>query len=106
MKFHHVKRPGSGLRIKASATSRIRSIGNSKGVILTTQLISSAGIKADDPITIQASDGFIIITQAIQEVNTDLSTWGTEFKLAKAKNGRSEPALFKGFNNEFDETEW
>src|SRR5688500_1788937 len=45
----------------ATYTSRIRAIGNSKGVILNNNLIESAGLNPDLDIVIQAGDGVIII---------------------------------------------
>jgi antitoxin component of MazEF toxin-antitoxin module len=77
-----LKQKGTSFLDEASAdnkfilTTRIRAIGNSKGVILNNQFISSAGLNPDEEVNIIAQKGMIIITQAKSSViNTDLSTW-------------------------------
>jgi antitoxin component of MazEF toxin-antitoxin module len=91
----------------ASYTSRIRAIGNSKGVILTSQLIESAGLKQDADILIQASEGIIVIMQVkATTVNTDLSSWDNQFKTAKKKGAKPEADMFEGMKNDFDLKEW
>ena len=91
----------------ASYTSRIRAIGNSKGVILNNQLLESAGLNQDSDILIQAADGIIVIMQAKDTiVNTDLSSWDKHFKTAIKKGAKPEPDLFEGMKNDFDLNEW
>lgn len=91
----------------ASYTSRIRAIGNSKGVILNSQVIETAGIKPDADILIQAGDGVIVIFQAKETgINTDLSTWDKQFKAAIKKGAKPEKDLFEGIENDFDIKEW
>jgi len=88
-------------------TTRIRAIGNSKGVILNNQFISSAGLNPDEEVNIIAKKGMIIITQAKSSViNTDLSTWDSQFKSAIKKGVQPEGDLFEGMVNEFDKKEW
>ena len=48
---------------KAFITSRLRAIGNSRGVILNSQLIEAAGLNAEADIVIQANEGVITIIQ-------------------------------------------
>jgi antitoxin component of MazEF toxin-antitoxin module len=89
-------------------TSKIRSIGNSSGVILNSQLIKTAGLVPDQDILIQASAGIITIVQVKDTaVNLDRSTWDKQFKSAIKKAG-SEPDsdLFDGMENEFDKKDW
>ena len=87
--------------------SRIRPIGNSKGVILSNQLIEAAGLNANDDIVIQAADGVIYIIQyKSPEVNSDLSTWDKQFKIANKAGNKPEGDLFEGMANEFDKNEW
>lgn len=91
----------------ATYTSRIRAIGNSKGVILNNNLIESAGLKQDLDIVIQAGDGVIIITQVTDsQVNTDLASWDKQFKSAIKKEGKPEGDLFEEMGNDFDLKEW
>jgi len=90
----------------ASYTSRIRAIGNSKGVILNNQLIESAGLSPEMDILIVAAEGAITITQKDAGVNTDISTWDKQFKNAVKKGAKPEGDLFEGMKNDFDEKEW
>ena len=91
----------------ATYTSRIRAIGNSKGVILNNNLIESAGLNLDLEIVIQAGDGVIIITQVnAAGVNTDLASWDKQFKAAIKSRGKTEGDLFEGMGNDFDKNEW
>jgi hypothetical protein len=91
----------------ASYTSRIRAIGNSKGVILNNQLIESAGLSPEMDILIVAAEGKITIMQIKDTgVNTDISTWDKQFKNAIKKGAKPEGDLFEGMKNDFDEKEW
>ena len=91
---------------KESVRSRIRPVGNSKGVILTNQLLKAAGISAEEAISIEAGEGVITISQVKPAVNTDLRTWDAQFKKAIKAGHLPEGDLFEGIENEFDETEW
>jgi antitoxin component of MazEF toxin-antitoxin module len=76
-------------------TSKIRAIGNSKGVILNNEVIKTAGLTPDQDIVIQASNGVITIVQ-IKEmgVNTDLSSWDKQFKDAIKAGVQPEGNIF------------
>lgn len=88
-------------------TTRIRSIGNSNGVILNNQLMDFAGLDTDQDILIRAVDGLITIKQMEKPViNTDLSTWEKQFKAAIKAGNLPEGDLWEGMENEFDKTEW
>jgi antitoxin component of MazEF toxin-antitoxin module len=64
-------------------TSKIRAIGNSRGVILNSQLLDAAGLFPDEDIVIRASDGLITIQRVEKSaVNSNLSTWDKQFKAA------------------------
>jgi antitoxin component of MazEF toxin-antitoxin module len=90
-----------------SYTSRIRAIGNSKGVILNNQLIESAGLNPDMDILIEAAEGIITIMQIKDAgVNTDITTWDKQFKNAIKKGAKPGGDLFEGMKNDFDEKEW
>lgn len=91
----------------ASYVSRIRPIGNSKGIILNNQLLEAAGLKPDVDIVMQAMNGVITIMQTKElRVNTDLSTWDKQFKVAIKRGAKPEGDLFEGIENEFDTKEW
>ena len=109
--YHKVKRQklnsNNNQQPVFSYTSRIRAIGNSKGVILNNQIMEAAGLISEAEVTIQAYNGMITIVKAKKpNVNTDLSTWDKQFKAAKKKGALPENDLFEGMKNDFDETEW
>jgi antitoxin component of MazEF toxin-antitoxin module len=92
---------------EVSYATRIRAIGNSKGVILNGLLMETAGLNTDMDIIIQASKGIIKIMEAKKnEVNTDLSTWDKQFKTAIKNGSAPEKDLFEGLQNNFDSKEW
>jgi antitoxin component of MazEF toxin-antitoxin module len=91
---------------RETVRSRIRPIGNSKGVIFNAQLLQAAGIGSDEEITIEAGDGMITITKVATNVNTDLKTWDAQFKNAIKNGYLPEGDLFDGIENEFDKNEW
>jgi len=91
----------------AQYTTKIRAIGNSKGVILTNQLLDAAGLLADQDIVVQVVNGRLIIEQVKKPVvNTDLSTWDKQFKAAIKAGDIPEGDMWEGMENEFDKTEW
>ena len=88
-------------------TTKVRSIGNSKGVILNSALMDAAGLLADQDILIRAINGRLTIEQVKQPaVNTDLSTWDKQFKAAIKAGDIPEGDMWEGMENEFDKTEW
>lgn len=88
-------------------TSRIRPIGNSRGVILNSQLMETAGLTPEEDILISAWNGLITIRRAeTPAVNTDLSTWDKQFKAAIKAGAKPERDLCDKIENEFDEKEW
>jgi antitoxin component of MazEF toxin-antitoxin module len=91
----------------AEYTTKIRAIGNSKGVILNNQLLDIAGFLADQDILIRAINGQLTIEPVKRYVvNTDLSTWDKQFKAAIKAGDIPEGDMFEGMENEFDKTEW
>lgn len=93
-------------RSRETVISRIRSVGNSKGVILNNHLLKIAGINTEDQIAIEAGEGMITISQAKLSINTDLKTWDAQFKKAIKAGHMPEKDLFEGLENSFDKTEW
>src|SRR5450755_2494538 len=77
-------RPKNGLMVSEptvaySTSTKIRAIGNSRGVILNNRIMEEAGISDESKIIINASSGIItIIAEKIS--HTDISTWEAQFK--------------------------
>jgi antitoxin component of MazEF toxin-antitoxin module len=92
---------------EVSYSSRVRAIGNSKGVILNSQVLEVSGLNPDGDILVQAGKGFITIVSAKSApVNTDLSTWDKHFKSAIKTGMKPETDLFEGLENDFDSKGW
>jgi antitoxin component of MazEF toxin-antitoxin module len=91
-----------------SIFSRIRPIGNSKGVILPNRVIEEAGISPDADLIIQVSDGVILIAEAKSpgSVNTNLLSWDEQFKNVIKMGIKPESDVWDGVRNRFDEEEW
>ena len=86
--------------------SVFRDIGNSKGVIISRKMMDLAGIDTNN-VVIEASKGEIRIRPFNDKtVNTDLSSWGKQFKDALKLGQVPDPDLFDGMKNKFDEEEW
>lgn len=92
--------------VEYAIRTSFRSVGNSKGLIISSKLIEASGISGNDLI-IEAANGIISIREVNStDVNTELSTWDKQFKLALNKGDKAEGDLFDGMKNEFDEEEW
>lgn len=88
-------------------TTKIRAIGNSKGVILNNQALDLAGFPPDQDVLVRAVDGRLTIERVkTPAVNTDLSSWDKQFKAAIKAGDKPEGDLWEGMENEFDKTEW
>jgi antitoxin component of MazEF toxin-antitoxin module len=97
-----LKEPQASYAVRSS----FRSVGNSKGVIISSKLIEASGI-AGNELIIEAAKGIIAIREVKKtDVNTDLSSWDKQFKLAIKNGAKSESNLFEGLKNDFDEKEW
>lgn len=105
-----LKEPAPAYQVGNSSCLQVRSvfreIGNSKGVILSKKIMEAAGISANE-VYIEAIKGEIRIRPIDkQTVNTDLSTWGKQFKAALKDVHEPEGDLFNAMKNKFDEEEW
>lgn len=91
-----------------SVSTRIRKIGNSKGIILNNRIISALDVEDGEEVIVTAEKGRIIITAANnkRKINTDLSTWEAQFKAAIKGGETPETDIFEGMENEFDKEEW
>ena len=86
--------------------SAFRNIGNSKGVIISKKMIEVAGIHTNN-VVVEACKGEIRIRPVDEKtVNTDMSTWGKQFKDALKSGQVPDAELFDGMKNKFDEEEW
>jgi antitoxin component of MazEF toxin-antitoxin module len=103
-----VNEPAMAYHVQGSQSivTKIRAIGNSRGVILNSQLIEAAGINSEAEIIIKAAKGVIVIQAKAPVINTNLSTWDKQFKAAIKKGAKPEKDLFNGAGNEFDLKEW
>lgn len=92
--------------VEYSVRTSFRSVGNSKGLIISSKLIEASGISGNDLI-IEAANGIIAIRAVnSSDVNSDLSTWDKQFKTALKSDDQVEGDLFDELKNEFDEEEW
>lgn len=92
--------------VEYSVRTSFRSVGNSKGIIISSKLIEASGISGNDLI-IEAANGIIAIRAVnSSDVNSDLSTWDKQFKTALKSDDKVEGDLFDELKNEFDEEEW
>lgn len=91
-----------------SIQTRIRPVGNSRGIILSSQLLQKAGLSEDADIILSAQEGQIIIMELKlpKEVNTDLSSWEKQYREAMRKGHKPENSLFDEVSNDFDKNEW
>ncbi len=97
----------SGPALTTSRTT-IRRIGNSKGIILSNSILSSMNLEEGSEVEIRL-DGLqmqMVPVAKKRDVNTDLSTWGSQFKSAIRKGQMPEKDLFESMVNEFDAEDW
>ena len=89
-------------------STKIRKIGNSRGILLNSAMIRELGIADDGEVEVTTENGQIIIKPAKfkRKINTDLSTWEAQFKAAIKNGDKPENDLFEGMENEFDKEEW
>jgi hypothetical protein len=102
--------PAATYEVNAGKQFQVRSvfrdIGNSKGVIISKKMMDIAGIQNNN-VVIEASRGEIRIRPIDEKlVNTDLSSWGKQFKDALKAGQEPHEDLFNGMKNKFDEEEW
>ena len=89
------------------AYTRIRAIGNSKGVILNNRVIEAAGINPEIDVLVMAKEGMIMIMEAKSSTaNTNLSSWDDQFRSSIEARNKPEKDMFRGMENQFDQSEW
>jgi antitoxin component of MazEF toxin-antitoxin module len=87
----------------------LRKIGNSRGVLLTKEIIEKLNIEEGQEIEISVNDEFSIILKPTKSkkkkrpvLNLDLSTWESQFNTALENGEIPEKDMFEGMPNEFD----
>jgi antitoxin component of MazEF toxin-antitoxin module len=89
----------------------LRKIGNSRGVILTKEIIDKLKIVDGQEIELTLNDRSTIILKPTKNkkkkrpsLNLDLSTWENQFKTAIKKGEVPENDVFEGMSNKFDKS--
>jgi hypothetical protein len=105
-----LREPAALYQVDAAVHFQVRSvfrdIGNSKGVIISKKMMDIAGIQNNN-VVIEACKGEIRIRPIDEKlVNTDLSSWGKQFKDALTAGQKPDADLFSGMKNKFDAEEW
>lgn len=81
--------------------TRLRKIGNSRGITLSKTLLEQYQFE-DEVEIISLEDGLLIKPVKIKP----RELWDEQFKKAKKEGFISDKALLEGFDNSFDEKEW
>lgn len=94
--------------VNFTARASIRKIGNSKGIILSGKALAELNLVEGSEVEILYSGHGIQIVPAPQKkkLNTDLSTWGNQYKAAIKAGDLPDKDIFNGLTNEFDSKEW
>jgi antitoxin component of MazEF toxin-antitoxin module len=89
----------------------LRKIGNSRGVLLTKEIIDKLDIVDGQEIEVSLNDEFSIVLKPTKHkkkkrpaLNLDLSTWEAQFKTAIKKGELPEKDVFEGMSNKFDQS--
>lgn len=92
--------------MEAIAT-KLRKIGNSRGVLLSRHFLNVLKVKDEDNVMIR-TEGNRIIIEAEPKVNSKLMEWEEAFKNVSPEQKvlSKEEKDFMSFSNDFDEKEW
>lgn len=89
----------------------LRKVGNSRGVLLTKEIIDKLNIVDGQEIEVSLNDESCIVLKPTQlkkkkrpQLNLDLSTWEAQFKSAIKKGEIPEKDVFEGMSNKFDKS--
>ena len=89
----------------------LRKIGNSRGVLLTKEIIDKLNIVDGQEIEVILNDASSIVLKPTKlkkkkgpSLNLDLSTWEAQFKTAIKKGELPEKDVFAGMSNKFDKS--
>ncbi|MDE3143275.1 MAG: hypothetical protein KGL19_03915 [Bacteroidota bacterium] len=89
----------------------LRKVGNSRGVLLTKEIIDKLNIVDGQEIEVYLNDESPIVLKPTQlrkkkrpYLNLDLSAWEAQFKSAIKKGEKPEKDVFEGMGNKFDKS--
>lgn len=81
--------------------AKIIKIGNSKGIMLSKQLLNQYNL--ENEVELVANEEGILIMPLKNKPRQD---WEKQFEEAKAMGAEPEGELLEGFENDFDKNEW
>lgn len=81
--------------------TKLRKIGNSKGITLSKSLLDQYQFEEEVEIVIQENGLLIMPVKAKPR-----EEWEKQFKAAANKAQKPEKSLLEGFANQFDKEEW
>ena len=81
--------------------TRIKKIGNSKGITLSKTLLEQYQFE-DEVEVIPQENGLLIMPVKVRP----REQWDEQFKKAKKEGHTPDKALLEGFKNSFDKKEW
>lgn len=89
----------------------LRKVGNSRGVLLTKEIIDKLNIVDGQEIEVSVNDEFSIVLKPTKikktkrpRLNLDMSTWEAQFKTAIKNGDTPENDVFGGMGNQFDKS--
>ncbi|MBY0479819.1 MAG: hypothetical protein K2Q21_00585 [Chitinophagaceae bacterium] len=89
----------------------LRKIGNSRGVLLTKEIIDKLNIVDGQEIEVSVNNESSIVLKPTPLkkkkrplLNLDLSTWESQFKSAIENGDKPEKDVFEGMKNKFDKS--
>ena len=89
----------------------LRKIGNSRGVLLTKEIIDKLNIVDGQEIEVTMNNESALVLKPTKHkkkkrppLNLDISTWEAQFNLAIKKGDLPEKDVFEGMSNKFDQS--
>lgn len=81
--------------------TRLKKIGNSRGITLSKSLLDQYEFE-DEVEIIAQEDGLLLMPVRVKQRDQ----WDEQFKKAKKRGYTPDKALLEGFKNSFDKKEW
>ena len=81
--------------------TKLRKIGNSKGIALSKSLLEQYQFEEEVEIVTQENGLLIMPVKAKPR-----EEWDKQFKLANKQQHKPDTAMLEGFSNQFDKEEW
>lgn len=87
----------------------LRKVGNSKGILLSKEVIDFLSLEVGNEILISIESNKIILQKSARskkqnKLNLKPETWEDQFKKAIANGDEPEKDVFEGIGNDFDKT--